>query len=190
MFSPARAISVSTLALAIGGVLLISQPFTLHGAGALGAEVDVEHAEPVEVTGSGFAGPCSGSSETEVVDGVSYESGLSCRTRWEMSDPRLDGAVTWTSTSGQDGVVGFGYSAVSIEHAGGTWRQRPATSIEFPGADAPEVEYFVLDGDGDYEGLIALLTLVDDTESEADWRLHGFIIDGAFPPPPENASMR
>jgi hypothetical protein len=31
---------------------------------------------------------------------------------------------------------------------------------------------------------------VDDTGSEADWRLQGYIIDGAYPPPPENASTK
>jgi hypothetical protein len=154
------------------------------------AAQEAERTALVEVTGTGFAGPCSGPSRTEVVDGITYESELSCQLRWDMSDPRLDGTVTWASSSGQDGSVGFGYTAISIENDGGTWRQRPVVAFDFPGAASANVEYFVLDGDGDHEGLIALLTLVDDTESEADWRMQGFIIEGAFPPPPDNASAK
>lgn len=169
--------------------MLVAQPFDRQ-ASVPGATTDEEHAAPVEVTGTGFGGPCTGVPTTEVVDGISYESGRVCHPRWEMSDPRLDGTVTWTSSMGQDGTVGFGYQSHSIENAGGTWRQRPVAMFEFPGAAQANADYFIFDGDGDYEGLVAVLTLVDDTGSAADWRMNGFIIDGGFPPPPENASAK
>ena len=73
--------------------------------------------------------------------------------------------------------------AFSFENDQGAWRMRPAPSPEFP--DAPEVgaEVWVLDGEGAYDGLTAVL-VVDGFEP------HGFIIDGDLPPAPENASAK
>jgi hypothetical protein len=188
MFSPAKAITAGALVFALGGVLLIAQPFDQQGASVPGAATDAEHEPPTEFTGTAVGGLCSDESTTEVVDGISY-SGDHCNPIWEMSDPRLNGTVTWSSSVAEDGLVGFGYAANSIENAGGKWRGRPVPSFDIPGAAGQNVKYIILDGEGDYEGLVAVL--VDEyIESEDQWRMQGFIVDGEFPPPPENASTR
>lgn len=148
---------------------------------------EAEHTAPVEVTGTAAPGPCSGPSRTEVVGGISYETGQVCHPRWELSDPRLDGTVTWNDNKAQDGIVGFTYGSHSIENDGGTWRQWPVAWFEFPGATESGADHYVFDGEGEYEGLVAVL-VVSGGASAAVWPVHGFIIDGAFPPPPENAS--
>jgi len=51
MFSPAKAITAGALVFAIGGVLLIAQPFDQQGGSVPGAATDIERAAPVEFTG-------------------------------------------------------------------------------------------------------------------------------------------
>ena len=60
---------------------------------------------------------------------------------------------------------------------------RPLPFVEFPDAPATAAEVWILDGEGAYEGLTAVL-LVE------DYVPHGFIIEGDLPPTPENASTK
>ena len=76
--------------------------------------------------------------------------------------------------------------ALSIENADGTWRGRPTLNpfVGFPGSDEPATQLMLLDGEDGYEGLVALLEFTGTSPAS----VHGFIIDGGFPPDPENAS--
>jgi len=115
-----------------------------------------------------------------------------------MSDPRLEGTVTFVANEDiyHDGSgLEIGNSAISIENDEGVWRQRPNLFVGFPGQTevSTEVEMLVLDGEGGYEGMVAVIEYLlaeDGGDDLHPQRLHGFIIDGAFPPDPENASTK
>ena len=51
MFSPVKAITAGALVFALGGVLLIAQPFDQQGGSVPGAATDADIVPPVEVTG-------------------------------------------------------------------------------------------------------------------------------------------
>jgi hypothetical protein len=180
--SPKEDIVNKSRTLFVGTVLI----GLLAGSAVSAAAQESERAAPVEVTGTGIGGDCPVENTTEVVDGIAYERGGYCNPIWEMSDPRLDGTVTWAWSGGQDlsgpGGLTFGYVANSIENDARAWRGRPVAAVEF--VDGAEyVEHIILDREGDYEGLIAVLVI--DRGS-----IQGFIIDGEFPSPPEIASPK
>jgi hypothetical protein len=185
MFSPAKAITAGALIFAIGGVLLIAQPFE-RPLGAPGAATDESPAAPVAVTATSYAGGCPGAETTETVGIIERTTGGYCNPTWDWSDDRLDGKVTWASNSDvyADGSgLSIGMLALSFENEDGAWRMRPLPVIEFPDASPTAADAWILDGEGAYEGLTAVL-LVD------YYVPHGFIIDGDLPPAPENASTK
>jgi hypothetical protein len=159
---------------------------------------------PVEVTGTIHTG---GGCSQEVLGGEPTATSpeqrrFTCRSTTRMSDPRLDGTALYIYENwlydGTDLPVFEGCAedpeceepslflesgALSIENADGAWRGRPVLNpfVGFPGY-GEEAQLMVLDGEGAYEGLTAFLRVADET--------HGFIIDGEFPPNPENASTK
>ena len=60
---------------------------------------------------------------------------------------------------------------------------RPLPQVAFPDAPALNAEVYIMDGEGGYEGLTAVLLVKSYTP-------HGFIVDGDMPPAPENASTK
>jgi hypothetical protein len=184
MFSPAKAITVGALVFALGGAFLIAQPFDQQGS-VPGAATDAEAATPVAVTATNSAGSCSAGT-VETLGGVTASRGGTCQPAWTWSDERLNGTVTWAENVDRY-TDGSGLSvrtfALSVENDEGGWRMRPLPQVEFPGAPAVAAEVWVMDGEGAYEGLTAVV-LVEGYEP------HGFIIDGSTPPPPENASTK
>ena len=94
MLSPASALTAGALAFAIGGVLLIAQPFQQEGL-APGAEAPP--VEPTWVTGTATWAPsCSGPESVEVDGDVTREIGYVCEpTSIEASDPRLTVEGSW-----------------------------------------------------------------------------------------------
>jgi hypothetical protein len=157
---------------------------------------------PVEVSGtmSGMAGagcqatdkegPFEDAGANASLFTCSSDSGLS----WSFSDPRLEGVVTRineevTFAVGDVSDVYLNATAFSIENDGGAWRERPRTWLLPDGYltfDWLPQEVLVLDGSGDYEGLVAVLRT---TGGLSDFR--GFIIDARLmPPPPENAATQ
>ena len=156
------------------------------GAAAHEEADDSVAAAPVQVTGTSAAGGCPDAGTTEDMGLFERTVGGTCLPTWRFSDERLNGTATlvanednYTDESG----ISVGTFALSIENDEGGWRMRPGFWLEFP--DAPQVgaEVWVLDGEGAYDGLTAVL-LVE------DWTPHGFIIDGGTPPAPENASTK
>lgn len=90
MFTRAKAITAGVLVFALGGVLLIAQPFGQQGGSVLAAGTDGAGLEPATVTGT-FEGLATSSDvETDLIDGYARnQSGWTGRL--EMSDPRLTG---------------------------------------------------------------------------------------------------
>ena len=97
------------------------------------------------------------------------------------------------------------FAAHSIENQDGAWRQRPFPKAFFPGAgsiDFHDSDWLVgiYDGEGDYEGLVAVLTFgderaenlrPDDQILDRQEAFYGFILDACqLPGAPDNASNR
>jgi hypothetical protein len=166
MLSPVKAITAGALVFAVGGVLLIAQPFDQQRGSVPGAEVTDEAMAPAFVTGryiwSGTqtAPPERSTSE----DGMQHIRGDS----WagitvESSDPRLTGEASFVLDRDiYPGQVGAGRGTVLIENENGSWTGsvvlliRPADGNSWPGVSR-------MTGTGDYEGLSVLLLGSDGT---------------------------
>jgi hypothetical protein len=200
MFSPVKAITTGALVFAIGGVLLIAQPFDQQGTSAPGAATD-EFTAPVEVSGASWSWPqgCTaedyeGPNELAGGDASRFTCSTTAGMPWSMSDPRLEGTVTRINEESyvewQDRPRFYVASvALNIENDGGSWRERPRTWVMPDGYVGQDTDWLVdetivLDGDGDYQGLVAVLRGKDGLRD-----IRGFIMDARLlPPPPENAS--
>lgn len=168
MFSPAKSITAGVLVFALGGVLLIAQPFDQRGVVAPGAETDAEPAAPVEVSGQHIG--------YDPNDDQDYAIQM-----WSMSDPRLDGTFKWFAHGGMDpdiGPIGFEVWAYVIENDEGTWRGIPDAWAALPDADGPPPADMIFEGEGAYEGLTLVARFVDDPDD--GYAMRGYIIDGDF----------
>jgi hypothetical protein len=199
MFSPVKAITAGALVFAIGGAFLIAQPFGQQGS-VPGAATD-EFTAPVEVSGASWSWPQGCTAED--YEGPNELAGgdaklLTCSSTagmpWSMSDPRLEGTVTRINEESYvewQGRPRFYVASVAlnIENDGGSWRERPRTWVMPDGYVGQDTDWLVdetivLDGDGDYQGLVAVLRGKDGLRD-----IRGFIMDARLlPPPPENAS--
>lgn len=185
MLSPVTAISAGALAVALGAAMLIAQPLD-RSTSAPAAEGPTTPTV-VEVTGTSAAGPCDRVADYQQTAFGYRLLGRSCHPEWEFSDERLNGAGTnWHNVHGyrgDGGVVVESYSFM-IENDDGAWRLRPQILLGSNGVAEPSwPAVWVLDGEGAYDGLTAVLT-VD------DYIPHGYIIDGELPPAPEIASPK
>jgi hypothetical protein len=188
MFTPTRIIAVAVLTFAVGGAM-VARPFHQPEKVAPGAESGAAGAAPVEFTGTGSDGQCEVPATTDIEGPVAHTRGASCGPTYSFSDPRLEGTVTWSANDDEytDGSGLFIQSvAMSIENDQGAWRMLPIVSAKWPDPDRETIEddaieHFFLVGEGAYDGLIAVVDGFRTNE------LHGFIINGELPPPPENA---
>ena len=176
------AVLITTLLLVV-----LATGAVVAAASLLPSPEQVPAALPVEVTGTGAQGPCSDTATTETVGGVQRVRGGTCNPTGIWSDERLNGTVTWASNEDtyldQSGL-GLYMWAISIENADGAWRMRPMPGMgPLVGTEGTVVA--ILDGEGAYAGLTAILEGVGGTGTP-----HGFIIEGEFPPAPENASTK
>jgi hypothetical protein len=196
MLSPVKAITAGAIVFAIGGAFLIAQPFQQQSS-VPGAEADF--APPVEVTGTS-ASPwgCTetdyeGSFEDNGVDARLFSCSTETGMPWSFTDPRLEGVVTRTNEEsyidlGDGSEMYIAQSAISIENDGGTWHERPRQWLLRDFDFLPD-EVIMLDGDGEYEGLVAVLRATGPNGALSDF--HGYIIDERmYPPAPENASTQ
>ncbi len=185
MLSPVKAITAGALVFAIGGVMLIAQPFDRPSV-VPGAATDDSPAAPVAVTATSYAGGCPGVETTETIGIIERTTGGYCNPTWDWSDDRLDGKVTWASNSDvyTDGSgLTIEMLALSFENDEGAWRMRPLPFLGFPDALETGPDVWILDGESAYEGLTAVLVVDGYTP-------HGFIIDSDLPPVPDNASTK
>ena len=188
MLSPVKAITAGALVFAIGGVLLIVQPFEQQGV-VPGATIS-EPSEAVEFTATIPWGPeiAAGTSEG-LASGVVEQVGWAHRTASaSASDPRFDGDVVYTCNSHLylDGQGRLFDCVFRVENAEGAWQSQPALQLDFGNASFGPFGVFtaVFDGEDGYEGLTAV---VEVTEIERDgYNLHGLIVDGYLPPNAEH----
>jgi hypothetical protein len=188
MFSPVKAIAAGAIVFALGGVLLIAQPFDQQGGSVPGAATDAEREAPVEFTArTVWDRQVSQPVQELTEDGVRTEVGGAWQFRFtETSDPRIDGTMTDNETqvfypSGDidpDGELWVLAGANRIENDGGAWQQVPRFNHILPWKPEPDGGDGVYVGEGGYEGYIALV------ESEGGV-LRGVIIEADLPTVPE-----
>jgi hypothetical protein len=186
MFSPVKAITAGALIFALGGLLLVAQPFDRLGGGVPGAEQGAAPAAPVEVTATHRDIGCEGYDSSEVEGRVVRVYGNTCTVDNEWSDPRLQGTETYIDNyvDHADSGLTIGHYVHNIVTADGAWRMRPQFRFESPGLENFSGTW-VLDGEGAYEGLSAVLAMGEEGD------LHGFIIESdLLPPPPEEGSTK
>jgi hypothetical protein len=185
MFSPVKAITAGALVFAIGGVLLIAQPFDPQGGSVPGAATDGAREAPVEFSGRLMHGLPIEELSSETVDGdVEVQREVFRPHVLRMSDPRLNGEAILATESrvfgGEDGITVFS-KAFRIENDAGTWQEVPGFVMQSsPGWTSTFI------GEGDYAGLFAIADVLHDADG---WDLHGFIIDGDVPTDPAPASL-
>jgi hypothetical protein len=177
MFSPAKAITAGALVFAIGGVLLIAQPFDQQGEHVPGAATDAEPTPPVEVIG-----------QMRFVGGVE---------KWTTDDPRLTGHATWDPAEGfpNDPPPSYFLNGFFLETDEGSWRPLPMPIVILPDQEPPEgctvpihclgglTDFdLVLVGEGGHKGLTFIARA---TWTVNGFDVHGFIIEGEAPSAPE-----
>jgi hypothetical protein len=184
MLSPVKAITTAALVFALSAAFLVAQPSDRLGGGVAGAEQAAEPAPPVEVTAETTGITCtSGSPERD--GSVQRVYGMTCEVHNEWSDPRLQGTETYVDNSVRymdDSGLSIAHYVHNIVTDDGAWRMRPQFSFESAGPGDFSGTW-VLDGEGAYEGLIAVLAKDED-------ELHGYIISHELPPAPEDASTK
>lgn len=139
---------------------------------------------PVAVTATSAAGSCVDGT-TVTIDGVERTRGFVCHPTWTWSDPRLNGKVSLEYANDRylDGEVTIGSFAYRFENDEGSWRSLPLYLVDGEAVGvARNVFTMVLDGEGAYEGLIAVLYV-------EDWEPHGYIIEGEIPSAPDIAPV-
>jgi hypothetical protein len=190
MFSPAKAITAGALIFALGGVLLIAQPFDQQG-GVPGAATDDESMKPALV--SGFLVWPENSVDIEDLESFeeTTQDGIR-REHWvevdaasiEMSDSRLTGIITLDMFSDRFEDVGsldtdVGWGTVRIENAAGVWEGTTVDTGDLA-AGGRGIAYYELVGSGAYQGLSAIVFETETPEEESAWS--GIIFPGDLPP--------
>ena len=196
MFSPAKAITAGALVFAIGGVMLIAQPFGQQGGSVPGAATDAEAVPATWVTGNIVSSPSCSGPRYESDDAVRH-AWRECRPqRWTTSDPRLTGEATavWnadiyetdSTVDETDSTVDISVitRAYHVRNEAGGWACR--SNMVAHGDDWwPEQEngeLMMCVGDGGYVGLSAILFNNGTLNAE---EIAGLIFSGDFPPLPE-----
>jgi hypothetical protein len=198
MLSPVKAITAGALALALSATFLISQP-SGRPVTVPGAEQPADYPEPVYVTGR-YAG--GGGDDNE--DPPSEELGPAWLTLWtgtvqhKWSDPRLQGTETFAQNCidydpDENPELTICQVNHTIETDDGAWRMRPVFAIDAAAPDgepapsnflAGSVATWVLDGEGDYEGLSVVL-------HKDGLMFSGYIVPTVVVPPvPEGSSTK
>ena len=191
MLSPVKAITAGAIVAAVGGVFLITQPFEQQGSGVPGAESGVA-AAPAWVTATVQFGSVCDFGDTTIEDGVTQERGMYCQGQtWTSDDPRVDGKALVAHNADSFDMDGQGYSLVTsvvefFNDAGG-WQCTNADRVVSPAGTLYQTSRFDGDrlscvGDGDYEGLSAIL-VADNVSSPKT--IEGLIFPGEMPPMPE-----
>ncbi len=194
MMTPTALVTAGALVFAVGGALLIAQPFDQQRT-VPGASVEVE---PAWVTGTvRFADSCS-DVETDTRAYAARQSDLLCAPQtWASSDPRLGGPATSIYSEsvyvGDEAAETYSvYSAAwNIRGESGGWRcANPHGLIAGEGIMTiafQSHERLTCVGYGDNEGLSAVLKADWSTGSNFTDRatFEGLIFPGEVPPVPD-----
>jgi len=188
MFSPAKAITASALVFALGGALLIAQPFEQQGGSVHGAATGETSGEAVPFEGVMSYGNTSVRGVPETLpNGVVQNRGqIWTLSSAGLSDPRLQGTVSnmwnWDEfKTGQPYQIEVG--GFRIVNDDGAWQMRPVINIVFPDGEY-SVWTGIFDGEDAYEGLTAIAEVTEDN----GFTVRGVVIEGDVPSPPESMS--
>ena len=178
MFGATKFVVAGVIVALFGGFLLLAQPFGQQVGSVPGAATEAAPMVPVEFTARFIPVSSVRAATYETVDGRVEGRGNA----WSpsisgMSDPRLDGTMTYSEDLDQylaPGSYALGTVTYRIENDDGAWQG--STPIFKEGSeDGPSV--VVLVGEDTYQGLYAVM----DT---SDWdAIRGVI----FPAPPPSA---
>ena len=73
----------------------------------------------------------------------------------------------------------IGAVTFTVRNDEGAWLMEPALALNFPGTDWWPLLGAVFVGEGDYDGLLALVNI---ETANSRWQLHGYIVDeGSLP---------
>lgn len=190
MFSPLKSIAAGAIVFALGGVLLVAQPFDRQGGNAPGAAGDTAPVDPVWVTGTeSLPAPCEDATSSTDDGVVMRQRGWHCDSTWETSDPRLTGDVSawWNAdvyrrNDGEYTTLAAG--TYDLRNDGGGWHCEYADALK----RAPDESGGLNDrtatcigGDG-YDGLAAVLFFRWAGDSTS---IEGLVFGGDVPPLPE-----
>lgn len=165
-FSAAKLLAAIVIVALVGAFGLISQPLADQGVVAPGASPD-DQRPPGEVSGTiselgrcgevPTSGPFRGWSGGGAFGGYLYE-GTVCQPQSDWSDPRLEGRllVAEAMVRRLDGDLAIWKFAISIENEEGGWLMQPLRRVEFAGSIPSEVATWILEGQGAYEGQVAV----------------------------------
>jgi hypothetical protein len=184
MLSPVKAITAGALVFALGGVLLIAQPFDQQPV-VPGAET--EAVAPTWVTGNiSFAPGCTSPDSDEVDGAVRRSRNVECSPQaWTSSDLRLTAEVSrWYNEDTfqtDEGSITVSADAAYLRNDDGDWACSATSLLEGSGSSSKDVGGFTFTctGDRDYAGLSAILVVEQGTRSE---KFVGLIFSGDFPP--------
>lgn len=184
---------VGSPTLRLAAVVAVTAVLMLAIAGAvIGGASPLPSPDPVPpvaatwVTGHVVPAP-SCSEPAPVADGdVLRSRDVECSPqKWTSSDPRLTGNVTrrWNSDMYQtdEGAISVGMDAAYLRNDDGGWACS-TSSLAKGSVDVADPTTFNCVGDGGYEGLSAILVLVDAGGFAED--IVGLIFSGDFPPLP------
>jgi hypothetical protein len=187
MFSPVKAITAGVIVAALGGVMLVSQPFEQRGS-LPGAEG--ETTAPTWVTGSMQHVENSCSETGGSLGGGFSRQGYECTFMWTSSDPRLTGDVSkrWNEDTYQtdEGPISLGMDASFLRNEGGDWACSTGYLAKGSSPDGEALadnSTYTCVGSGGYEGLSAVL-VSKPAEGFSD-EFVGLIFSGDLPPVPE-----
>jgi hypothetical protein len=191
MLSPVQAITAGALVFAIGGVLLIAQPFEQQGSIVPGA--DAEAVASTWVTGDIRPAPSCSDGDIEMDGDVLRSRNIECSPQtWTSSDPRLTGEVSrrWNEDTYQmddgPGSKSVYIDAAYLRNEDGGWTCVDS-GLDDSGsstvATTTPVYAYTCIGDGGYDGLSAMLVLEPTVGYSEEFV--GLIFPGDFPPVPE-----
>ena len=199
MLSPAKALTAGAILFAIGGVLLIAQPFDRQTSSVPGAATDAALAGEDWAFFSGtvdFDGSTGTVARQSFLDnGMSVDLGMGFGGQVMVTDdPRMNGTRTGTinlfSDRPDDSTANIGSALVTIANDDGSWTC-PMTFIHHltDKNAAGEIEQWAgwCEGSGAYQSLKAYLALrqPEDLASSGRQDVYGFITSGEGPPMPE-----
>ena len=183
MFNAARVV-VSVIVLALVGSLAYLAAPTVERTISPAAPAAIDPSDFAGFSGTFRATLCEGGERTIVDGGLILEGDLCSSMDLDVSDDRLSGDATGVHNAFNfhDGH-GYGVRTLATEIAndGGSWS---GTGIAFHDTDDDIMRYeFLLAGEGDYDGLSAMLSLTSDS-SFLDHEAMGVIFPGELPPRP------
>ena len=132
---------------------------------------------PTEFTARWAFGSAMPSGEAVAEDGITKWRGQvwQPRTRTEATDPRFRGEITnsWNHDDYPDGSK-IGSVTFTVRNDDGAWIMRPALALEFPGDQWWPLFGAIFDGEGAYDGLLALVNI---ETADSGFDLRGYIVD-------------